>query len=156
MADPAYPLDPGQCVLLVREDALEIAAAGANIWLHQLYFRIVGNPNPGAREPATLLVVEGADVYMTCAALIGDGVGKDTGSRAVAVRAGGHFYACGAAARGPLYRVPTLLVCTRAMRASRRVNEQLALGLDLRNVWNTCLTGIADANASQLFDALTN
>lgn len=68
-AHPDYPSTAGQCVLLVREDFLQLETALSNFWVHQLYVRIVGNAQ-GEHGHGTLFGSHSGNLYMTASSMV--------------------------------------------------------------------------------------
>lgn len=61
-------LNNNQCLIIVKEDFLEVASEGSPLWMSDLYVKLPGVE----KNHSTLVGVHGSDVYLTNMAFIGD------------------------------------------------------------------------------------
>ena len=62
------PPQPGQCVITLRQDFLDVALQDSQIWLSSMYLHLPGLP----RNPSAVVTVGGRVVYMTNMTFAGD------------------------------------------------------------------------------------
>jgi hypothetical protein len=93
---PSFSLDPPrstttQCVITIREDFLEIVPENGQVWVSDLYVKLLGVE----KEHSTLVGAHGGEVYLTNMVFVGD---RDK-ARAIDVK-GRKLYV---ASRSPLF-----------------------------------------------------
>lgn len=91
-AQPTGALDPPrktntQCVILIREDFLEVVAEGALIWISDLYVKLIGVE----KGHSTLIGLTKGDMYLTDMTFVGD---RDK-ARAIDVSSNHRLYVSG-------------------------------------------------------------
>eukprot|EP00892_Ulva_mutabilis_P012442 jgi/Ulvmu1/9570/UM053_0060.1 len=67
--DPSLNSDSHQCLIIVREDFLELPLENSQVWLSNLYITLPGVE----KNHSTLIGVHGGDMYLTDMAFVADG-----------------------------------------------------------------------------------
>jgi hypothetical protein len=107
-SDP--PPTPGQCVISIAEDFLELSAITGHLWLDNLYIWLPPEANTPRYDSGTLVGSHGGNLFLTRVTLVGNGYE----CRAIDVSAG-RLYARGAQSYPELPVRPSAPIFQRAL-----------------------------------------
>lgn len=109
---PTETLDPlrqsnTQCVVSIREDFLEVETEGAQLWISNLYVRLLGVE----KDHSTLISVHNGELYLTDMTFVGDG----HKARAIDVKSARRLYVASVC---PILRASCCAIHEQAMQPS--------------------------------------